>query len=243
MKIFIKKINRMKFFKFLFLLVLFVQANAKAQDIDTVNYLDYNTEFFDESEEEYEISDEEKIFQDESDESREIVLYIEDLLNYAIYLNENDSLTYRYAKYKDNEEFIEYEGQLPSLEDIEKRFELVDCKEENSFFYCKEYIYNQNKAWDFIYERLYDSSGELILFIRHYNTYNSVCAEVAFERSEYYWDKEGNLIKKTYEIYDSNNNSLNIEDCWMEREFYDKYMDLSSFNSVYPFPFLSGSKE
>lgn len=236
----------MKFSKFLFLLVLFVfaiQGNTKAQDIDTVNYLEYNTEFLEESEEEYEISDEEKVFQDESDEARELVLHIEDLLNYAIYLNENDSLTYRYAKYKDNEEFIEYEGQLPSLEDIERRFELVDCKEENSFLYCKEYIYNQNKAWDFIYERLYDSSGKLILFIRHYNTYNSVCAEVAFERSEYYWDKEGNLIRKTYEIYDSNNNPLNIEDCWMEREFYDKYMDFSNFNSVYSFPFLSGSKE
>ena len=236
----------MKFSKFLFLLVLFVfaiQGNAKAQDIDTVNYLEYNTEFLEESEEEYEISDEEKIFQDESDEARELVLHIEDLLNYAIYLNENDSLTYRYAKYKGNEEFIEYEGQLPSLEDIERRFELVESKEENSFFYCKEYIYNQNKAWDFIYERLYDSSGKLILFVRHYNTYNSVCAEVAFERSEYYWDKEGNLIRKTYEIYDSNNNPLNIEDCWMEREFYDKYMDFSNFNSVYSFPFLSGSKE
>lgn len=236
----------MKFSKFLFLLVLFVfaiQGNTKAQDIDTVNYLEYNTEFLEESEEEYEISDEEKIFQDESDEARELVLHIEDLLNYAIYLNENDSLTYRYAKYKDNEEFIEYEGQLPSLEDIERRFELVESKEENSFLYCKEYIYNQNKAWDFIYERLYNSSGKLILFIRHYNTYNSVCAEVAFERSEYYWDKEGNLIRKTYEIYDSNNNPLNIEDCWMEREFYDKYMDFSNFNSVYSFPFLSGSKE
>ncbi len=236
----------MKFSKFLFLLVLFVfaiQGNAKAQDIDTVNYLEYNTEFLEESEEEYEISDEEKVFQDESDEARELVLHIEDLLNYAIYLNENDSLTYRYAKYKGNEEFIEYEGQLPSLEDIEKRFELVESKDENSFLYCKEYIYNQNKAWDFIYERLYDSSGKLILFIRHYNTYNSVCAEVAFERSEYYWDKEGNLIRKTYEIYDSNNNPLNIEDCWMEREFYDKYMDFSNFNSVYSFPFLSGSKE
>ncbi len=136
----------MKFSKFLFLLVLFVfaiQGNTKAQDIDTVNYLEYNTEFLEESEEEYEVSDEEKVFQDESDEARELVLHIEDLLNYAIYLNENDSLTYRYAKYKGNEEFIEYEGQLPSLEDIERRFELVESKEENSFFYCKEYIYNR----------------------------------------------------------------------------------------------------
>lgn len=235
----------MKFFRFLFLLVLFVfavQGNTKAQDIDTVNYLDYNTELFDESKEEYEISDEEKVFQDESDEAREFVLYVEDLLNYATYLNENDSLTYRYAKYKDNEEFVEYGGKLPELEDIEKRFELVDCKEENSFIYCKEYVYNQNKAWDFIYERLYDSSGKLILFIRHYNTYNSVCAEVAFERSEYYY-QDGNLIRKTYDIYDSNDAALNIEDCWMEREFYDKYMDLSSFGSVYPFPFFNGDKE
>lgn len=233
----------MKFCKYLCLCVLILAIQETiAQDIDTVNYLDYNADFLEEqTTEEYEMSDEEQIFQDESDQAREDVIYIEDLLNYAIYLNENDSLTYKYIKYKTEENYIEYEGNIPSLENIDRRFEVVICEEEeHKFFYCKEFVYNQNKAWDFIYERLYDSSGKLILFIRHYNTYNSVCAEVAFERSEYYWNKEGELMKKTYEIYDSNDNALNIEDCWMEREFYDKHMDLSSFKFAYP---LSLTKE
>ena len=224
--------------------ICFLQGNLKAQDIDTVNYLDYNTEVFYEDEAEgYEPSDEEKIFQDESDESREHVLYIEDLLNYAVYLEENDSLTYNYAIYKNSDDIVEYQEQLSSLEDLQKRFVVVNSKGEFNFLYCKEYVYNQNKAWDFIYERLYDEDGKLILFIRQYNTYNSVCAEVAFERSEYYWTKEGELIRKTYEIYDSNNNPLNIEECWMEREFYDKIMDLQSFYSTYPFPFTQENDE
>jgi hypothetical protein len=236
----------MKFCKFIyfFAILCFVQGNIKAQDVDTVNYLDYNTEtFYEDESEDYEPSDEEQIFQDESDNARELVLHIEDLLNYAIYLADNDSLTYNYAIYKSSNELVEYQDQLSSLEDIEKRFVVVKSEGENNFLYCKEYIYNQNKAWDFIYERLYDADGKLILFIRHYNTYNSACAEVALERSEYYWNAEGTLIRKTYEIFDSNNNPLNIEECWMEREFYDKIMELSNLYSTYPFPFTQEDNE
>ncbi|MBR5253945.1 MAG: hypothetical protein IKV46_02770 [Bacteroidales bacterium] len=233
-----------KIISFLFILC-FYQTNIKAQDIDTVNYLDYNAQILyeEDAEDEYEPSDEEQILQDESDKAREFVLHTEDLLNYAIYLIDNDSLTYNYAIYKDSEDIVEYQNQLSSLENINKRFVVVKSEGENTFTYCKEYIYNQNKAWDFIYERLYDENGKLILFIRHYNTYNSACAEVAFERSEYYWNTEGTLIRKTYEIFDSNNNPLNIEECWMEREFYDKIMELSSLYSLYSFPFLKENEE
>ena len=226
-----------KFISFLFLLLL-VQENVKAQDVDTVNYLNYNEEtFYEDESEDYQPSDEELILQDESDQAREFVLKTEDLLNYALSLEENDSLTFRYALYKNSETLVEFNKQVSSFDDLEKRFDIVKSSGDCNFFYCKEYIYNQNKAWDFIYERLYDETGKLILFIRHYNTYNSACAEVAFERSEYYWNAEGTLIRKTYEIFDSNNNPLNIEECWMEREFYDKVMNLSDFQLLYSFPF------
>lgn len=226
-----------KFISFLFLLLL-VQENVKAQDVDTVNYLNYNEEtFYEDESEDYQPSDEELILQDESDQAREFVLKTEDLLNYALSLEENDSLTFRYALYKNSETLVEFNKQVSSFDDLEKRFDIVKSSGDYNFFYCKEYTYNQNKAWDFIYERLYDETGKLILFIRHYNTYNSACAEVAFERSEYYWNAEGTLIRKTYEIFDSNNNPLNIEECWMEREFYDKVMNLSDFQLLYSFPF------
>ena len=226
-----------KFISFLFLLLL-VQENVKAQDVDTVNYLNYNEEtFYEDESEDYQPSDEELILQDESDQAREFVLKTEDLLNYALSLEENDSLTFRYALYKNSETLVEFNKQVSSFDDLEKRFDIVKSSGDYNFFYSKEYIYNQNKAWDFIYERLYDETGKLILFIRHYNTYNSACAEVAFERSEYYWNAEGTLIRKTYEIFDSNNNPLNIEECWMEREFYDKVMNLSDFQLLYSFPF------
>ena len=95
-----------RFLSFLFLLV-FVQENVKAQDVDTVNYLNYNEEiFYEEESEDYEPSDEELILQDESDQAREIVLKAEDLLNYALSLEENDSLTFRYALYKNSETLV-----------------------------------------------------------------------------------------------------------------------------------------
>jgi hypothetical protein len=47
-------------------------------------------------------------------------------LNYAVYLEDNDSLTYNYAIYKNSEELVEYQEQLSSLEDLEKRFVIVN---------------------------------------------------------------------------------------------------------------------
>ena len=123
----------MKFCKYIYIFVIlcFYQQSIKAQDIDTVNYLDYNTEvFYEDDTEEYEPSDEEQILQDESDQAREVVLHIEDLLEYAIYLIDNDSLTYNYVIYKDSEEIVEYQKQLNDLE-------YVKTKEKQLFFNAK----------------------------------------------------------------------------------------------------------
>ena len=49
-------------------------------------------------------------------------------------------------------------------------------------------------------------------------------------------NKTGELIRKTYEIYDSHNTPLEVQDCWMERENYDKIMDKDSFLSGHHFP-------
>lgn len=209
-----------------------------AQELDTLSYSYEQTEFYEEAEEvyEYEPSDEEKIIQDESDEARERELYIEDLYDYVLYLLDADSLVNRYAEYENQDGITEFVNTTVETDGIAKKFEVIDMQQEEPFFYCREYVFNENQAWDYIYERLYDKTGKLIFFVRQYNTYNSGCAEVAFERSEYYWNESGELIRKTYEIYDSHNTSLDIQDCWMEREVYDKIMDKESFLLAHPFP-------
>lgn len=228
---------RMSKFVSILLFLLFASV-AYAQQPDTLSYSYDQQDYYEEGEEayEYEPSDEEKIVQDESDEARERVLFIEDLYDYALYLLDADSLVNRYAKYENQDEIIEFVSNPSELEGLERKFEVVDMQSEEPFFFCKEYLFNDNQAWDFIYERLYDKNGKLILFVRQYNTYNSGCAEVAFERSEYYWSESGELIRKTYEIYDSHNTSLDIQECWMEREGYDKIMDKETFMSTYAFP-------
>lgn len=207
-----------------------------SQTPDSLDYSYGQEDYYSEQQEEevYEPSDEEKIIQDESDKAREVLLGTEDIVSFVHYLLDNDSLVVRYAKYDSEDQWVEYIGSNGASDTLLGKLDVIDDKEEG-FFYCKEYVFNENKAWDFIYERLYDKNGKLIFFVRQYNTYNSGCAEVAFERSEYYWDENGELIRKTYEIYDSHNQSLDIQDCWMEREVYDKIMDKETFLSIYHF--------
>ncbi len=228
-----KLIKRLVVFAF-----LFSAFALSAQDVDSLAYSSEQFELYYEEEtvEEYEPSDEEKVLQDETDQARERVIFVEDIVSYVQYLLEADSLVNRFAKYESEDAIVAFVATGTELEGLDRKFEVIEQREETPFFYCKEYVFNENKAWDYIYERLYDESGKLIFFVRQYNTYNSGCAEVAFERSEYYWDESGELIRKTYEIYDSHNNPLDVQECWMEREGYDKIMDKADFLSTYPFP-------
>ena len=149
-----------KFISFLFLLLL-VQENVKAQDVDTVNYLNYNEEtFYEDESEDYQPSDEELILQDESDQAREFVLKTEDLLNYALSLEENDSLTFRYALYKNSETLVEFNKQVSSFDDLEKRFDIVKSLGDYNFFYCiiSDFLINTITANYEINLLIYDTS-------------------------------------------------------------------------------------
>lgn len=227
-----------KYICFLFVFIPFAAFSQEVDEVDSVfsdNY-GYHDETGLNSGQVYEMSEETMEMQDESDEAREEVLFAEDLIAYVRYLMEIDSLVVRFAKYEGDSRITDYFDNVESLHGLERRFDVIEQNAKDTFFYCEEVVYNQNKAWDYIYERLYNQNGNLIYFARRYNTYNSGCAEVAFERSEYFWDKEGKLIKKTYEIYDSNNQPLEEQDCLMDREFYDKIMDKNTFLSVNPLP-------
>lgn len=223
---------------YLLLLSVLMSSAVFAQVQDTASFDFEQTEEYFEQEytEEYEPSEEEKIIQDESDEAREVVLHTEDLMSYVQYLLDADSLVNHYAVYENDGSIVEYVSTVTTAGKLVERFDVVEQQGEDAFFYCKEYIYNDNKAWDYIYERLYGNDGKLIYFVRQYNTYNSGCAEVAFERSEYYWNKTGELIRKTYELYDSHSNPLETEGCFMEKESYDKVMNKEDFLLEHRFP-------
>ena len=186
-------------------------------------------------EEEYD--NESAIIDPETEESQQSVDIINNIIDIVADLEENDSLVLHFAIYNNNNTITEYDED--GQNSMSQKFDVIKAKddEDYDFTFIRQTIFNANRqAWDFIYERIYNHDGNLIFFVRRYNTYNSGCAEVAFERSEYYYSTYGQLSKKTYDIFDSNNNVLELDNCWMERELYDQIKSYREFISKYPLP-------
>lgn len=222
---------------FFLIICLGISAMTFAQT-DDVDFDQQNNS--EEVEEEWEDDDEILIIDVESVENQNIVdeVYTNVDMIQDIYQQEEGVISW--AMYSDVSGFVVYAPNKERDVFLLKKYDVVkgyDGKDETkNYVYIKEYIFNKNQAWDFIYERIYSNDGKLKYFVRRYNTYNSGCAEVAFEESEYFYNPNGDLIKKTYQIYDSQNNNLDIDDCYMDREVYDKYMSLQDFLRTNPLP-------
>lgn len=189
-----------------------------------------------EDQEEYQPSEEEKEIIPESEEAKSLVKSSEELLSYINLLRDKDSLIYRFVIFLDQEEInLVSEGESTSLP-ISKKFDIIFYPNTKNIMYVREMILNENQAWDYIYERVFDEKGQTKIFVRQYSTFNSFCAEVAFERSEYYFDDKSEIIKKTYEIFDEQHSPLNIQECWMEREVYLMEKSLNEIKLKYNFP-------
>jgi bleomycin hydrolase len=177
--------------------------------------------------------DESTIFEDETEEAwykiNEIDNLYSDIINgFEVSKEVTGDYYQAYARYEDNESDIEPFYSQNNVRELNSLYEIYQYPENKNINYIVETVYNQNQAWDFIYERLYDN-GKLIYFSRKYNTFNSGCTEVAFEHSKYYYNMDNKLIRKAYDIYDVHNNKLSKSNCWMLRENYEKYLDLASF--------------
>src|SRR5574344_599466 len=207
--------------------------NDSTNIVDTANITNTNDES-----EEYAPDDEEKIIDLDinNQESQDIVSSINNIISQIQQLQEQDTLFSYYATYEYNPQITEFSDSKTAMKDIVSKFDVVKVKDEkdSNFSYVKETIFNSNQAWDYIYERLYNNEGKLVYFVRRYTTFNSGCAEVAFEPSDYYFNNNEDIIKKTYNIDDSHNNVLNIQICWMERESYDKFISLKDFLTENP---------
>ncbi len=170
----------------------------------------------------------------EAQKAVDIVLSIVDLIED---IEQSSQDVKRYVIYEDSPSIVEIPVEQSIDTTVTQKFDLIQGKdnEDYDFTFVRQTIYNNNRqAWDYVYERIYNQEGNLISFVRRYNTYNSSCAQVAFERSEYFYDDKGDLVQKTYEIFDSDNNELNLDDCWMERESYEKYPKFQEFLQQYP---------
>lgn len=217
-----------------------IDIDSLAESIDKNNYphdsLGINTEIDIDSLDFFDQDPESDIIEPKNYQEQQAVDIVHNILDIILDLEQNDTIEEHFAFYQDNSLF-RYEGEIPTDSLICQKFDILRGRdeEEYDFTFIRETIYNDNRgAWDYIYERVYNHEGKLIYFVRRYNTYNSACAEVAFERSEYYYNENSTLVQKTYEIFDSNNIPLNAEECFMTRESYEKYLTLTEFLLKYP---------
>lgn len=221
---------------FLLIVCLSISTISFAQT-DDVDFDQQNTEEL--AEEEWEDDDEIQVVDVESVENQNIVDQVYAYVDVVQDISQQEEGVVSWALYSDVSGFVAYAPNKVRDIFLLKRYDVIkgyDEEESKNYIYIKEYIFNKNQAWDFIYERIYDNEGKLKYFVRRYNTYNSGCAEVAFEESEYFYNPNGDLVKKTYQIYDSQNNPLDIDNCYMDREVYDKYMLLQDFLRTNPLP-------
>ncbi|MEE3412284.1 MAG: hypothetical protein VZQ58_00210 [Bacteroidales bacterium] len=221
---------------FLLIVCLNISTISFAQT-DDVDFDQQNTEEL--AEEEWEDDDEIQVVDVESVENQNIVDQVYAYVDVLQDISQQEEGVVSWALYSDVSGFVAYAPNKERDIFLLKRYDVIkgyDEEESKNYIYIKEYIFNKNQAWDFIYERIYDNEGKLKYFVRRYNTYNSGCAEVAFEESEYFYNPNGDLVKKTYQIYDSQNNPLDIDNCYMDREVYDKYMLLQDFLRTNPLP-------
>lgn len=180
--------------------------------------------------------DESSAFEDDSEEAWYKITEMDDLygsIKEGLEQTQDEDYTYTplFICYADNGGKIEPCTEQDPTRKVNTAYRVYQYPENKKITYICETIYNDNQAWDFIYERVYNDN-KLVYFARKYNTFNSGCTEVAFERSQYYWSPEDKLIRKTYDIYDAHDNRLSKSNCWMQREDYEKYPSLKDFQAA-----------
>jgi hypothetical protein len=215
--------------------VSYAQEPVETQDQTALELVDTLASDNDQTDDSQEYDLESEIIEAQTEEAQTSVDIINNILDIKDEIEQEDSLVSHFAMYSGENNIVEYDDSEQNI--MTQKFDVVKAKddEDYDFTFIRQTIFNDNrKAWDYKYERIYNQDGKLIYFARRYNTYNSTCAEVAFETSGYYYTESGQLVKKTYEIYDSNNQPLDLDNCWMEREIYDKYSTYQEFIDKYP---------
>ncbi len=152
------------------------------------------------------IMKEDAIFDPKKDETPQIIAESDNVLNIAtrIFLQEN----YYVELYTQNEN----KGlvKVDNFENLSPEFiasyNLIRYK-SGEIMYVAEFPYAKSGNWENIYESVFDKEGYLLKFIRKSSFVQD--NRLVSEKSEYYYNKKHELIKKTYEIKDHKDRPIN----------------------------------
>lgn len=130
-------------------------------------------------------------------------------------------------------------NKVPNFNDVPESFyasyNLIKSKSGN-IVYIAEYPFSESDDWYLIYENFFDENGNLIAFVRKCSFFNGECAEIVHEKSEYYYNSKHELIKKTFEIKDGKNKTLDFKKCVFNYRFgYQRYLTLNEFLKNFKF--------
>ncbi len=114
----------------------------------------------------------------------------------------NNSLVELYTQTTDDKNI----SLVPHFENIPENLSAtynVIRNRDGNVMYVAEFPYGESGDWENIYESVFNDKGDLILFVRKSSFLYSDSINtdiVVFEKSEYYYNSNHKLLKKTYEI-------------------------------------------
>lgn len=142
---------------------------------------------------------EDAIFDPKKAETPEIIAETENALNIAtrIFLQEN----YYVELYTQDTDkgLIKVDNFDNLTPEFRASYNLIRYK-SGEIMYVAEFPYAKSGDWENIYESVFDKEGNLLKFIRKSSFVQD--NRLISEKSEYYYNKHHELIKKTYEIKD-----------------------------------------
>ncbi len=165
------------------------------------------------------IMKEDAIFDPKKTETPKIIEESDNALNIAtrIFLNENYYVEL-YTQDKD-QDLVKVEDFNNVTPELSASYNLIRYK-SGEMMYVAEFPYAESGDWENIYESVFDIEGNLLKFIRKSSFVEG--DRLISEKSEYYYNKRHELIKKTYEIKDHKNQPIE---------------DISGIDFKYRFPY------
>jgi len=163
---------------------------------------------------------EEAIFDPQNKESEQILTEFEQIGGKVDQIfQKRNFLVELYYQENNSDELV----LTPSLNDLSvdklKIYYNIIRYEDGKLMYAAEFPLSKSGDWDIIYESFFDDKGNLVAFTRKCSFFNSGCADIAREKSEYFYTPSHKLIKKTYLIMDGNDKPLRYQDCVFNYRF------------------------
>jgi hypothetical protein len=179
---------------------------------------------------------EETVYESKNSSLKKVLDSFKDLSSEIENVYKNDTTRIELYLKIDEKGFIK---RVPNFDDVPDAFYSsynVIKNKTGKIIYIAEYPQSESGDWFTQYENYFDDSGNLVSFIRKSSFFNGECAEVVCEESEYYYDSNHILVKKTYEITDDEGNPLDYTKCtFYYRNDYIIYQTLEEYLKHYKF--------